>query len=211
MERLPIVVATGEAVREVPPELATVHVHTVAKGRDREAVLRRLAERSAAAGAVLDEFAAAIERRETTGVQVHPQTKRRGEGVAEYHGSVGTRVLVTDFTVLGDLLLRLAGEELTSVSGPYWQLRPGSRAGAEARRAAVTEALVQAAEYAAAVGARVDRLIEISDVFPAEGFPMAVGGRAMSDSGTLELEPEPQTVHARVRVTVTTSEPTLPI
>ncbi|AEV88523.1 hypothetical protein ACWT_7513 [Actinoplanes sp. SE50] len=211
-ERLPTVVATGEAVREVPPELATVHVHTVARGRDREAVLQRLTERSAAVAVVLDRFAAAIERRETAGVQVHPQTRRRGEGIAEYHGSIGTQVLITDFTVLGDLLLRLAGEELTSVSGPYWQLRPGSRAGAEARRAAVTDALARAAEYAAAVGSRIDRLIDISDVPTAEGTPMMVAGaRAMSETAGLELEPALQTVHARVRVTVTISEPALPI
>ncbi len=214
MERLPVVVATGEAVREVLPEQAVVHVRAAAKGRSRESVLERLTERAAAHRAVLDEFAAAIERRESAGLHVHPQMKRRGEEVQAYHGSVETRVLVTDFTVLGDLLLRLAGEELTSVSGPWWQLRPGSRAGAEARRAAVADALVQAAEYASAVGAEVDRLVEISDVVSeGTGGPMAFAAagaaRDMGGGPTLELEPELQTVHARVKVTVTISEPAL--
>ncbi|MEU4559758.1 SIMPL domain-containing protein [Actinoplanes sp. NPDC023936] len=216
MERSPVVVARGEAVREVPPEIAAVHVRTAAKGRDREAVLDRLAERSAAIAAVLDGFAAAIERRETTGLHVHPQTKRRGEEVAAYHGSIGTQVLVTDFTVLGDLMLRLAAEELTTVDGPWWQLRPGSRAGAEARGAAITDALTRAAEYAAAVGAEIAELVEIND--GAGGFdegPMAfaaggVRARSAESGPALDLEPEAQTVRAQVRVTVTISRPTLP-
>ncbi|TWG25718.1 SIMPL domain-containing protein [Actinoplanes teichomyceticus] len=212
MERPPVVVAHGEAVREVPPEQALVHVRAATSGRSREAVLERLAERAAAHGAVLDEFAAAIERRESEGLHVHPQTRRRTDEVRAHHGSVGTRVLVTDFTRLGDLLVRLAGEELTEVAGPYWRLRPGGRAGAEARRAAVTDALARAAEYAAAVGARVDRLVEINDAIPDEAAPIAfAAGSARDGSGPgFALEPELQIVRARVRVTVTITEPVLP-
>lgn len=211
VERLPIVIATGEAVREVPPEQAVIHVRAETKGRSRETVLERLAERSAAHAAILDEFSAAIERRENEGVNVYPQTRRRGEDT--YHGSVGTRVLVTDFTVLGDLILRLGAEEMTALSGPWWQLRPGSRAGGEARQAAVTDALTRAAEYASAVGARVDRLVEISDVLSSDGGHMAFAAGAMArDAGPeLQLEPALQTVRVQVKVTVTISEPTLPI
>lgn len=215
MERLPIVVATGEAVREVPPEQAVVSVRSESKGRSRESVLERLTERSAAIGAVLDRFAAAIERRETAGLYIRPQMKRRGEEVLAYHGGIATEVIVTDFTVLGDLMLKLAAEELTTVSGPWWRMRPGSRAGSDVRQAAVADALEKAAEYAAAVGARVDRLVEISDA--AEGrFGAGAGGGMMrsmaaQDTQSLELEPELQTVQAQVRVTVTISEPTLPI
>ncbi|BAL92583.1 hypothetical protein AMIS_73630 [Actinoplanes missouriensis 431] len=218
MERSPVIVARGEAVREVPPEIAVVHVRTAAKGRDRESVLERLAERSAAITAALDGFAAAIERRETTGLHVHPQTKRRGEEIAAYHGSIGTQVLVTDFTVLGDLMLRLAAEELTTVDGPWWQLRPGSRAGAEARRAAITDALSRAAEYASAVGAEIAELVEINDGGAGldDGYTpvaFAAGGaraRGAESGPALDLEPEAQTVRAQVRVTVTISRPILP-
>jgi uncharacterized protein YggE len=218
MERLPIVVARGEAVREVPPEQAVVTVQSESKGRSRESVLERLTERSAAIGAVLDQFTAAIERRESAGLHIRPQLKRRGEEVLAYHGSIATRVIVTDFTVLGDLVLRLGGEELTTVSGPWWQLRPDTRAGAEVRRAAVADALERAAEYAAAVGAQVDRLVEITDAFGEGGYGIVAGGGASAfrakgaeDGPSLELEPELQTVQAQVRVTVTISEPTLPI
>jgi uncharacterized protein len=213
MERLPIVVATGEAVREVPPEQAVVSVRSESKGRSRESVLERLTQRSAAIAAVLDQFAAAVERRESAGLHIRPQLKRRGEEVLAYHGSIATEVIVTDFTVLGDLMLKLGAEELTTVSGPWWRMRPGSRAGTDVRQAAVTDALEKAGEYAAAVGARVDRLVEISDVLSGGGFGVGGGmmrSMAAQDSQSLELEPELQTVQATVKVTVTISEPTLP-
>jgi uncharacterized protein YggE len=213
MERLPVVVARGEAVREVLPEQAVVQVESAAKGRSRESVLERLTERSAAIGAVLDGFAAAIERRESAGFHVRPQMKRRGEEVLAYHGVIATRVIVTDFTVLGDLLLRLGGEELTTVTGPWWRLRPDTGVAAEVRQSAVADALRRATEYASAVGARVDRLVEISDSFGGGGGYGMVGAagsfRSLSaeDAPSLELEPELQTVQAQVQVTVTITEP----
>ncbi|MEU4425929.1 SIMPL domain-containing protein [Actinoplanes sp. NPDC024001] len=217
MERLPVVVTRGEAVRQVPPELAVVHVRTAVKGKPtRAAVLERLAEGSAAVGAVLDEFADAIERRESTNVDVYPEWNPQGGETGAFEGSAGVNALVTDFTVLGDLIVRLAGVDLAAVSGPSWQLRPGSRAGAEVRRAAVTDALSRAAEYAAAVGAEVDRLIEINDAtelyesYTAQAEMDSNRSARSESSPVLVLEPQLQVVRAQVRVTVTISEPTLP-
>ncbi|MFI1991113.1 SIMPL domain-containing protein [Actinoplanes sp. NPDC020271] len=214
-----IVVATGDAVREVQPEQAVVSVRSESKGRSRESVLERLTQRSAAIGVVLDQFDAAIERRESAGLHIRPQMKRRGEEVLAYHGSIGIDVIVTDFTVLGDLMLKLGAEELTSVHGPWWRMRADSRAGAGVRQAAVADALAKAAEYAAAVGARIERLVEITDSLSDGGFRAGAGGAMMRSKGAtgetqaleLELEPELQLVQATVKVTVTISEPTLPI
>src|SRR5918997_3168283 len=157
----PMVVVRGEAVREVPPELAVLSVTVSARDKDRQTTLTRLTERAAELRTYLDEYPDAIERRETGGVQIYPELKRGGERVSAYAGNVTTTVTVTDFAVLGELLLRLGSIDQTSVSGPWWQLRPGSRAGADVRREAITDALQRAREYAEAVGARVDRLVEI--------------------------------------------------
>jgi uncharacterized protein len=210
----PTVAVRGEAIREVPPEQAVFAVTVSARGKEQQAVLTRLTERAAELRHTLDAYPDAIERRETGGMQVYPEVKRGRESVYAYTGSFSTQVTVTDFAVLGELLLRLAGQELTSVGGPWWQLRPGSTAGAEVRRAAIADALGRAREYADAVGAQVDRLIEISD----EGVggvgdsgamrSMAFRGRGAADALELELDPQQQTVQASVIVRVAITEPT---
>lgn len=208
----PTVVVRGEAAREVPPEVATLSVTVAARDRDRQAALTRLAERSASIRAVLDGYADAIERRETGGVDLRPELKRTGERVSAYSGSVTTTVVVTDFTVLGDLLLRLGDQEQTSVAGPWWALRPGSRAGAEVRRAAITDALDRAREYAAAVGAELDRLIEIADEGSGGGGPVFLASGPMArDVASVELnvDPQPQVVSASVLIKFAMTEPTV--
>ena len=213
MTEQPLVSVRGEAVRQVPPELAVFSVTVSARDKDRQATLARLAERAAGLRRVLDEFADIIERRETGGVQVSPDLKRRGERVVAYHGSVSTSVTVHDFATLGDLLLRLANQEQTAVSGPWWRLRPGSTAGAEVRREAIAGALSRAREYADAVGARIDRLVEIRDEGAggdggAQPRAMAFRGAAPEMDLSLELDPQQQTVYAAVIVRVAITEPT---
>ena len=213
MAEQPIIVVRGEATQEVPPELAVFSVTVSSRDRDRSTALTRLTERAAELRSHLDDFPDAIERRETSAVQVHPELKRGGERISAYAGSVTTTVTVTDFSVLGELLLRLADRDQTSLAGPWWQLRPGSRAGADVRRAAITDALGRAREYAEAVGARVDRLIEIADegAGGGGGQPMmrmaAFDGAAESDL-VLDVDPQQQTVHASVIVRVAITEPT---
>lgn len=211
----PTISVRGEAVREVPPELARFSVEVTASDADRRSAMRRLAERVEGVRAVLDEYAPAIERRETGGLHVWPETRRRGERVAAYRGSVTTTVTVTDFAVLGELMLRLADQDQTSVYGPWWALRPDSPAHREARRAAVAEAVRRANEYADAVGARLVRLLEISDAgAEAEPIPrmmtLAAATRGGDGAGPpqLDLDPQVQTVQARVAMRFAATEPT---
>jgi uncharacterized protein YggE len=208
-----IVTVHGEARREVPPEQAVFSVTVSARDRDKPAVVARLTERAAEVGRILDGCRAAIERRETAGLHVYEEYRRRVERSATYSGSLTTTVTVTDFDPLGELLARLASGESISVSGPWWQLRPGSRAGADVRREAVTDALDRAREYAAAVGSELDRIVEISDAEVAGAHPAmmrAVGGAAEAEDGAaFDLAPRQQTVEARVLLRATITEPTI--
>jgi uncharacterized protein YggE len=211
----PMVAVRGEAVREVPPELALFSVTVTARDKDRQSALTRLAERAASIRALLDAAGDVVERRETGGVHLRPELRRTGERVIAYTGSVTTTVTVTDFTALGELMLRLADQDQTAIDGPWWQLRPGSTASAEVRRAAIADALDRAREYADAVGATLDRLIEIADEGTGGGgAPMmraAFGGFAKADSEPLELDvdPQPQIVQATVQVRFAITEPTV--
>jgi uncharacterized protein YggE len=215
MSDQPVVVVRGEATREVPPELASFTVHVSARDKDRQTTLTRLTDRADKIRGVLDAYPDAIERRETSGVHIRPELKRGSERVTGYAGTVSTSVTVTDFEILGELLLRLAGEDQTSVNGPWWQLRPGSRAGADVRKDAVADALTRAREYAEAVGARVEGLVEIRDDGAVGGgfTPMMARAASLGSMGgeepQLELDPELQTVNAGVVMTVRISAPTL--
>jgi uncharacterized protein YggE len=209
-----IVTVHGEARREVPPEQAVFSVTVSARDRDKPSVVARLTERSADVGRILDRHGPAIERRETAGLHVYQEYRRRGERSAIHSGSLTTTVTVADFDPLGELLAQLASSESISVSGPWWRLRPGSRAGADVRREAVTDALDRAREYAAAVGSELDRIVEISDAEAAGAHPMmmrgAVGAAAEAeDSAAFDLDPRQQTVEARVLLRVTITEPTV--
>ena len=207
-----MVVVRGEALREVPPEQAVLSVTVSARDKDRQTTLTRLTERNAQLRSTLDDYPDAIERRETGGVQIYPELKRGGEKVTAYTGNVTTTVTVTDFTALGELLLRLGNQDQTSVSGPWWRLKPGSRAGADVRREAVADALQRAREYAEAVGARVDRLVEILDEGTGGGGAqpmrsMVYAAAEAADAMQFDIDPQLQTVQASVVIRVAITEP----
>ncbi|WP_433313835.1 SIMPL domain-containing protein [Micromonospora chersina] len=212
MADAPVVAVRGEAYREVAPELARFTVTATARDRDRETTLTRLAERTAAVRVLLDAAEPAVERRETGQLRVWPETKRSGERVVAYHGSVTTTVTVVDFTALGELMLRLADQEQVEVAGPWWSLRPDSPVHREARHAAIADALARAREYAEALGARVTALLELADTGLAAAPPMmakAGFARAGEAAPELELDPQPQPVQAAVEARFTISEPVL--
>ena len=211
MAEQPLISVRGEAFREVPPEIAVLSITVSASGRRRQDTLERLTDRAAELRTALDDYRDAIERSETAGAQVYSEVKPGSEHLAVYVGRVTTTVTVTDFAVLGDLVLGLGNRKETAVSGPWWQLRPGSTAGSEVRREAIADALRRAREYAEAVGARVDRLVEISDEGAEGAHPMmrvaAFGGAPESDLA-LVIDPQQQTVRAAVTVRVTITTPT---
>ncbi|MFI6229307.1 SIMPL domain-containing protein [Micromonospora echinospora] len=210
----PVVTVRGEAYREVAPEIARFTVTAMARDKDREVTLTRLAERAAAIRVLLDGHGSAVDRRETGELRVRPELKRSGERVVAYHGSVTTTVTVTDFAALGDLMLRLADQDQVSVAGPWWSLRPDSPVHREARQAAIAEALSRAREYAEALGARVTGLIELSDsgmaaqpmTFRAAGF---TGTTEAGGGPEIDLDPQQQTVQAAVEARFAISEPVL--
>lgn len=199
----PVVTVRGESFREVPPEIARFSVTVQARNRDRQETLSRLAGRVDTVRALIDGYGPAIDRRETGELRVSPELKRGGERVVAHQGTVTTTVTVNDFAVLGELMLRLADQEQTSVAGPWWQLRPESPVHREARRAAVTAAVTRAREYAEALGTRIVALLELADSGTGPQPMMArvaFTGGAPAGEGLpeIDLDPQPQQVHTSV-------------
>lgn len=206
----------GEVHREVDPEIATFTISVEARGRDRDAVLRLLAGRQERVRAVLDGYAAAIEKQESSGIHVYPEGKKgSGEKVTAHNGNLSTTVTVADFAVLGPLMLALAGEDQVSVSGPWWALRPGSPVFRDARRAAISDAIARARDYADALGAEVVALELLADAGTRhEGAyqPRAVAlsySSAPRDAPQLDLQPQRQDAYAAVEARFRISTPTV--
>jgi uncharacterized protein len=189
-------------------------VAVAARDRDRQETLRRLASRQDALRALLDSYATAIERRETSGMYVRPETKRSGEKISAYSGSVRTTVTVNDFGVLGELILRVADQDQVTLAGPWWEVRPGSPVYAAARRAAIEDAIGRAREYADALGARIIGLEQLSDSgLSTMAVPLSYGvkdARAFAAAEPeLELDPQRQQIRASVEARFRISDPTV--
>jgi uncharacterized protein YggE len=100
------------------------------------------------------------------------------------------------------------------VYGPSWSLRPDSPAYREARHAAIADAVRRAREYAEALGARVVRLVELTDSGlgadqPPRPMAFAMQAPGMPQQPQLELDPERQTVRAAIEARFMISEPQL--
>jgi uncharacterized protein len=154
----------------------------------------------------------AVEKLESGPASVRPdiRDKKASERVARYLGRASVRVTIRDFTVLGELVTSLLDEDLVTVAGPWWALRPDSRVYRDARLAAAQDAMVRAREYAEAFGGSVAGLIEAADAglltapgehrphFQAMAAGRAVGFAKGPGQAELDFEPARQTVTAQV-------------
>ena len=212
MNGQPVISVRGEAWLEVEPEIAEVEVTIQARDRDRTTVLSRLAHRNQHVISLIKGYGEAVEKLESRPASVRPEIKEKktvSERVASYLGVASVRVTVRDFTVLGDLVASLADEDLVTVAGPWWALRPDSPVYRDARLAAAQDAIVRAREYAEAFGGSIAGLIEAADpgllTSPGErgsgAGPMAMRAAAGFAGGPppqLDFEPARQSVTAHV-------------
>lgn len=204
----PVVTVRGEAQLEAPPDRAALSVLLHASGESAEQTGAQLAAASRTVSAVVQEFAAALERTSTSGLHVSPVFNRRTPTkITGYTGTFSSSLVVQDFEALSPLIQALSRLPNSQLDGPWWSLRPDHPVHREVRLAAIVDARSRADDYAAAFGAAVSELIEISDL--ERGFS---GGRqrlaafaesGMADDAAFAFEPEVQTVSGQVTVSFT--------
>ena len=212
MDGQPVISVRGEASLEVEPEIAIMNITIEARDRDRRTVLARLASRNQHLTGLIKSHGEAVEKMESGPASVYPEIrdKKATERVARYRGRVSVRITVRDFAVLGELVTSLSDEDLVTVAGPWWALRPDSPVYRDARLAAARDAMGRAREYAEAFGGGVAGLIEAADTGLLTSarehgprFRASAVGRAASAAGgppevELDFEPARQTVTAQV-------------
>lgn len=211
MAQQPVISVRGEAQVDAEPEIATLSVTVQARDPDRRTVLDRLATRNTQVLDLIKGYGEAVEKLESGAASVHPDIKHkeRTERVRGYLGRASAHVVIRDFTVLGELMARLADGELVTVAGPWWSLRPDSPVYRQARIAAAQDATRRAGEYAQAFGGELGGLIEAADTglltgHAEQGIPfhaMAAGGAARASGAEpagMDFEPVKQAVTAQV-------------
>jgi uncharacterized protein YggE len=215
----PIVAVRGQWHGEAHPELARVFLTVEARGDDRSRVLAQVATRVEELRTIIAGYGEAVERVETSALRVMARFKDRKptEKPTGYLAHLRLSVLVVDFGVLGDLVLRLADEVMVTVDGPHWSLRPTSPVYRRARTEAVGDARRRAEEYAAAIGSRLTGLVEIADVGLNDRFAGRYTEQAARLSGgfddsaadrvTFDVQPAPLAVSAEVDARFTAAQP----
>jgi hypothetical protein len=211
MAQQPVISVRGVAYMEAEPEIAAISVTVQARDPDRRTVLDRLATRNSQVLDLIKGYGEAVEKLESGAASVYPDIKYkdRTERVQSYLGRASAHVVVRDFTVLGELVARLADGELVTVAGPWWSLRPDSPVYRQARIAAARDATRRAGEYAEAFGGELGELIEAADTGlltgqAQQGVPFhagLAGGRALASAAEpaeMDFEPVKQTVTAEV-------------
>jgi uncharacterized protein len=206
----PQVLVRGEALLQVEPELADIGVAVRVRARDRETALERCLAAQERVTAVVAAAGDAVESIETTAVSVYLEVRDRrapGEPVA----SVQTRLTVARLDAVGDLVVALGRLDDVEVAGPTWRLRPDSPAVEQARLDAVRDAVHRARQYAAAFGAELTALLQVSDAGLGGGFRVAAAMASMArfEDGDLHLDltPPRQEVHGAVEVRFAMSAP----
>ena len=205
----PSVSVRGEAVLVVEPEIADIDVTVRVRARDRQTALERCRAVQEHVTGVLQRAGDAVESAETAAVTVYLEHSHTGPGdpVASQH----TRLRVVALDAVGELVVELGRLDDVEVNGPSWGLRPDSPAYEQARLAAVSDAVRRARSYAAAFGAELTALLEVSDPgIAGSGVRVAGGMAAMSfEAGDLALDVTPMRSEVRgaVEIRFAMSEP----
>lgn len=198
----PVLVVRGEAALEGPSDLATLSVAVHRAGSSAEKVRAELATASAALAAAVEPYRAALVSSGTSGLHVGPVLPHGETRRTSYRGSYGVSLVVRDLDALSPLVTAVTEQAGAQVDGPWWSLGPRSPLPRQARLAAVADARRRAEDYAAAFGATVVDVLEISDLDGGPGAP-SVRAFALARGGPapdLGFEPAVQTVTAQVTV-----------
>jgi len=161
----PTVTVRGYAAVRAEPDEALLWVNLTALKNTSGAALSDVAARSNGLTDLLDALGVAQADRVTTGVTVgeefdHTQTGRRFLG---HRARSSVAVRLTDPEVVGRLITQATDKLAAQIDGPDWRIAPDNRVWLEAARQAAANGRRKAEAYADGVGARLGRLLELTE------------------------------------------------
>lgn len=196
------ILVRGHAEVRVRPDRALLWVRVEADGESRQEVFAAATRGAADLDAVMDRYAAVIERRNTIGVMLRPRVRwDMGQSLRTgWIASRTSRVDVSDLAAVGPLVTDLSAAGATDIRGPEWEVAATNPAHETARAEAARDARHRASAYAEAQGLRLGALRWLAEPGlrgarpPGGDHPMPLGARSAALSGA--PGPQPMTIDA---------------
>jgi len=199
----PTVTVRGDAVIRAEPDEATLWI-TLSSLEDAPGpALADVSARSNTLVALLNELGVAEADRSTTGITVyedfdHTQSGRQLLG----HRAISrVSVRLTDPDLMGRLIAQATEDLAARVDGPRWQIAPDNHARLQAARKAAADGQRKAEAYAEGVGAKLGRLIRLSETDDRFVAVRARGGPRAMAAEPMPVEPGEHEVTASIEIT----------
>lgn len=157
----------GEGKASAPPDVATIRAGVVTQDADAQKAVSANSQAMKKILAALEKFGVEEKDVQTTGFSVRP-VYRRDNGrvrpeIEGYRVSNQVSVRVRDLGSLGEVLDALVGAGSNQLSGVSFGIQDRAKLLDEARRGAMADACRRAELYAREAGARLGRVVTISE------------------------------------------------
>jgi len=205
---IPTVTVRGHASVRVAPDEALLWVTLTALEKAPGRALADVSARSKGLFALLDELGVAQSDRSTTGVTVSEdwdRTEKGGRRLLGHRASASVSVRTADPDVIGRLITQATKKLAARIDGPEWQVRADNPVWLEAARQAAADGRRRAEAYAQGAGAKLGRLIRLSEPgldYESEGRASRVGFLASAAApDSMPVEHGEHEIEASVNVT----------
>lgn len=204
---VPHITVVGEGETAVTPDLATLSLGVMREAETASEALE--ADNKAMAAVIADMKAAGVAARDlqTSGLSINPRYSQPKPGqedeqprIVAYQATNMLTVRVRDLAKLGEIIDRAVKLGVNQGSGIDFGNDDPTAATAEARRKAVADALRNARTLTEAAGARLGRILEISETGSAPP-PRPMLAKAAFRADAVPVEPGETTYHATVTMT----------
>jgi uncharacterized protein YggE len=201
----PTVTVRGDGLIRAEPDEAVLWITLTALEDRPGTALADVSARATALVALLDEVGVSEGDRSTTGIAVGEEFDHTPEGRVSvgHRAASGVSVRLSDPELIGRLISRATQELDARIGGPRWLISLDNPVRLEAARRAAADARRKAEAYAEGVGAKVGRLIRLSEPGEHAGHAIrmarSAGGGQHHDS--IPVEPGEHEVAASIQAT----------
>lgn len=204
-DSVPTVTVRGDGLVRAEPDEAVLWITLTALEERPGTALADVSARTTALVTLLDEIGVPQGDRSTTGIAVGEEFDHRQEGRVSlgHRAASGVSVRLADPELIGRLISRATQDLDARIGGPRWLISLDNPVRLEAARRAAADARRKADAYAEGVGAKVGRLIRLSE--PGEHAGHAMRLAASSGRGqihdSIPVEPGEHEIAASIQAT----------